>query len=474
MSIHVFLIPSVLCSEDLRQNVSATLDNLLQFYDSNLRPGYGGSPTIIKTDIYIRSMGPISEVEMTYSMDCYFRQTWLDERLAFNSPNLSTLAVHYSLLEKIWTPDTVIYNGLKSHAHTITTPNKFLRICQDGTIYYSMRLTIKTSCPMALQYFPLDYQICPLVIGSDAYTDRETVYEWKQANASSITIDPGVKLSQFNLIGHPHTNYTLQWPSKGSLKVLEVKFQFRRNMGYFLLQVYVPCSLVVVLSFVSFWINREATADRVGLGITTVLTLTTMFMENKMDLPKTSTSTALDWFFIMCFTYIIATMLEFAAVHYFTKIGSGEVDVTWAEDEEEEEEKSFKQQNERVKVEYLSGVKNRFSKREPRESGSPGCFSSKKARHRKHRFTQPHRTLIQHRIHNVMQKSEEHGCLLCLRCLRGDSKYRKLLTMRGSPDGINSVSRIDKVSRIVFPLTFTILNVLYWHTCSSQKFEMPI
>ena len=37
-------------------------------------------------------------------------------------------------------------------------------------------------------------------------------------------------------------------------------------MGYFLINVYIPCSLLVVISWVSFWINREATADRIALG----------------------------------------------------------------------------------------------------------------------------------------------------------------------------------------------------------------
>lgn len=37
-------------------------------------------------------------------------------------------------------------------------------------------------------------------------------------------------------------------------------------MGYFLIQVYVPCTLIVVLSWVAFWINREASEDRVSLG----------------------------------------------------------------------------------------------------------------------------------------------------------------------------------------------------------------
>jgi len=52
----------------------------------------------------------------------------------------------------------------------------------------------------------------------------------------------------------------------GEFSVLQVNFNLRRHTGYFLIQVYVPCILIVVLSWVSFWIHREATSDRVGLG----------------------------------------------------------------------------------------------------------------------------------------------------------------------------------------------------------------
>ena len=31
-------------------------------------------------------------------------------------------------------------------------------------------------------------------------------------------------------------------------------------------QIYLPCTLLVVLSWVGFFLNREATSDRVGLG----------------------------------------------------------------------------------------------------------------------------------------------------------------------------------------------------------------
>lgn len=94
--------------------------------------------------------------------------------------------------------------------------------------------------------------------------------------------------------------------------------------GCALWQVYVPCILIVVLSWVSFWIHREATSDRVGLCVTAVLTLSTISLDSRTDLPKVKYATALDWFLLMSFLYCIATLLEFAGVHYFTKLGSGE------------------------------------------------------------------------------------------------------------------------------------------------------
>lgn len=52
----------------------------------------------------------------------------------------------------------------------------------------------------------------------------------------------------------------------GAFSMLQVNFNLQRHTGYFLIQVYLPCTLIVVLSWVSFWIHREATSDRVGLG----------------------------------------------------------------------------------------------------------------------------------------------------------------------------------------------------------------
>ncbi len=57
----------------------------------------------------------------------------------------------------------------------------------------------------------------------------------------------------------------------------------------------------------------------------TVLTMAFLAIENRRDLPKVSYSTALDIFVGVCFAFVLATILQFAGVHFFTKHGSGEV-----------------------------------------------------------------------------------------------------------------------------------------------------
>uniref|UniRef100_A0A182KF53 Neurotransmitter-gated ion-channel transmembrane domain-containing protein n=1 Tax=Anopheles christyi TaxID=43041 RepID=A0A182KF53_9DIPT len=131
--------------------------------------------------------------------------------------------------------------------------------------------------------------------------------------------------------------------------MLLVSFHLQRHMGNFLIQVYGPCVLLVVLSWVSFWLNREATADRVSLGITTVLTMTFLGLEARTDLPKVPYPTALDFFVFLSFGFIFATIIQFAVVHYFTKYGSGEcyfsVDELTSSSDEDDSDREVEDRN---------------------------------------------------------------------------------------------------------------------------------
>uniref|UniRef100_A0A0L8GZW7 Neurotransmitter-gated ion-channel ligand-binding domain-containing protein n=1 Tax=Octopus bimaculoides TaxID=37653 RepID=A0A0L8GZW7_OCTBM len=122
-----------------KKQVTQLLDNLLINYNKGFRPGHGGKPLYIRAHILIRSMGPVTEIDMSYSMQLYYRQVWYDKRLAFNLENITELQLNNKFLHNIWKPDTYFLNGKKSYQHDITVPNIFLRMRKDGRLYVSRR-----------------------------------------------------------------------------------------------------------------------------------------------------------------------------------------------------------------------------------------------------------------------------------------------------------------------------------------------
>lgn len=96
---------------------------------------------------------------------------------------------------------------------------------------------------------------------------------------------------------------------------MSIKFVLRRDLGYFLIQVYVPSILIVILSWVSFWINIDASPARVSLGLLTVLTTTTMSGGARESLPRVSYIKAIDVWMIICLVFVFASLIEYAVVN---------------------------------------------------------------------------------------------------------------------------------------------------------------
>lgn len=89
----------------------------------------------------------------------------------------------------------------------------------------------------------------------------------------------------------------------------------RRNHGYYITQIYVPSALVVILSWVNFWLTVDAVPARISLGLLTVLTTTTQSTSFFSNLQKVSYIKALDVWLAVCMLFVFAALLEFAYVN---------------------------------------------------------------------------------------------------------------------------------------------------------------
>ncbi|KAK6307358.1 gamma-aminobutyric acid receptor subunit alpha-2 isoform X2 [Coregonus clupeaformis] len=412
---------SAYASEAFKNNITLftrILDSLLDGYDNRLRPGLGDRVTEVKTDIYVTSFGPVSDTDMEYTVDVFFRQSWVDERLKFNGP-MNILRLNNLMASKIWTPDTFFHNGKKSVAHNMTMPNKLLRIMEDGTLLYTMRLTVQAECPMHLEDFPMDSHSCPLKFGSYAYTLAEVTYIWtRNASASVEVAEDGSRLNQYHLQGQTVGTETIK-SSTGEYTVMTAHFHLKRKIGYFVIQTYLPCIMTVILSQVSFWLNRESVPARTVFGVTTVLTMTTLSISARNSLPKVAYATAMDWFIAVCYAFVFSALIEFATVNYFTKRG-------WAWDGKsvvnvKKKEASVMKKNNA----YAVAVANYAPNITKDQGGMPTISKS---------------------------------------ATSDPNKAKPEVKPEQNKKTFNSVSKIDRMSRIMFPVLFGGFNLVYWAT----------
>ncbi|XP_023220849.1 glycine receptor subunit alpha-3-like [Centruroides sculpturatus] len=301
------------------QDRLAFLDEMLIGYDKRAWPTYGtGKPTLVTVNMYVNSIGSVNAASMEFSMDIYLRQSWLDHRLQLYlyGTNTTITMNGEDLIEKIWKPDLFFRNVKEADFHYVTVPNKLLRIHPNGDILFSMRLTLKLHCHMIFKHYPLDTQKCNVVLGPYAQTIDQISIKWQDKDP--IVLEQPVELSEFDIDRFYHGSF-LRSIDTGSFSFLNATFIFVRQNGYHLVQTYLPTSLIVMISWVSFWLNVDATPARVTLGVTTLLALTTVASGVRTQLPPVSYVKAIDIWIGVCSVMVFGALLEFTLVNYLSR-----------------------------------------------------------------------------------------------------------------------------------------------------------
>lgn len=384
----------------------AFLDKMLEQYDKRAWPTYGlGQPTYVKVNIYVNSIGPVNANSMEYGMDIYLRQSWQDVRLNVSKYGVTTPVTinGEDIMGKIWKPDLFFRNVKEANFHYVTVPNKLVKLGPDGEVLFSMRLTLRLACFMSFKHFPLDTQRCHILLGPYAQTIEQTAISWQDTDP--IVLERPIEIPEFDLVHNSYGHYNRAIDT-GVFSFLNATFTLERQNGYHLIQTYLPTFLIVMISWVSFWLNVDATPARVTLGVTTLLTMTTVASGVRTQLPPVSYIKAIDVWIGACSVMVFGALLEFTLVNYLSRS--------------------------KLRPEEFRKSINIFH---PRKNKTWDVETHEEERNRKA---------------SEKQDGEE-----------GPNKY----TSRGNMELQKNLKRsqnVDRVCRIMFPFIFFVFNVVYW------------
>ncbi|CAH1245290.1 GLRA3 [Branchiostoma lanceolatum] len=283
----------------------------LQHYDKRIRPNFAVSRIWVEVQLYVSSISSVSEASMDYILNFFLRQRWNDPRLSYTDFK-SSLTLGTSTLAEIWIPDISFKNGKGAAYREGGDHNTLLRISPQGDILLSQKMALLLSCPMDFRMFPFDTQSCGIQMESYGHTTEELVLEWAKPE---MEIDLSIRLPEFEL---------KQWGTRrcdnqvltGNYSCTEAYFKLVRRFGYYLIQAYIPSILLVIISWLTFWINPDVVPARISLGITTVLTSTTLTAFSHGSTPRNSYIRAIDIWMLACSVFVFAALVEFSVSHY--------------------------------------------------------------------------------------------------------------------------------------------------------------
>ncbi|XP_075749536.1 glutamate-gated chloride channel-like [Rhipicephalus microplus] len=285
-------------------------------YDNGVRPPTinGTGPVRVEVNMYVLSIPEVSEKSMDYTIQVYFRQSWLDPRLVFDDRAGDVEYVTLYDAEKIWKPDAFFSNEKEGHFHDVPRPNSLVRIFPTGRVLYSARLTLKLACPMNLKRYPFDTQSCSIIMPSYKYTTEDIVFAFKPHQP--VEFYKHILVRNYKLTGHILGSCTSRTIT-GDYSCLRAEIWFQRMSHNLDVLVFLPCAMYVLLSWIPLWLDNTGAATRTRLTVPALVLIAMASTVSRLwdsEFPRTSYTKAVDVWTLVTFAFVIALWIDVAVV----------------------------------------------------------------------------------------------------------------------------------------------------------------
>lgn len=163
---------------------------------------------------------------------------------------------------------------------------------------------------MMFDDYPLDAHTCQFQVGSYYDTEKTVVcksrYIYDESRQRSLQ-----HFIEFEEL--PDKDKSVGLPS-GTYAACGFQVRLVRKTMQYLVQVYLPSCMFVVVSWVSFLIKPEVVPGRMALLVTLFLVLINIFNSVRERAPISSKLNAIDLYLVVCIFLVFGALMEYAAI----------------------------------------------------------------------------------------------------------------------------------------------------------------
>jgi hypothetical protein len=260
-------------------------DALLASYDKRIPPEVPApGKSTVRVQASLQSIVSLDTSAQTISINTWWRHYWLDPRLEWRPSAYGNIGSVLFPRSSIWMPDDVAYETLDSNLPILPD----ITVYSSGDIFYSQPSTLQFKCNLDLQNYPFDVQICRFTLGSWAMNGNDFDFRPKLAGGrpSPLVVDTFSQHTEFTLIAvrteHVETFYSC---CPEPYPVINFELTIRREPLSYIYSIIVPMILCTVVGFLGFLLNPSS-GERIGLSITTLLTVVAIYFVAHGEIPK--------------------------------------------------------------------------------------------------------------------------------------------------------------------------------------------
>lgn len=293
-----------------------------------LTPPPGDLPVPVQVGFHLLSIHSIDDEAETFQLSAVLTLVWNDTRQAFD-PAVEGVnekyfhgAYQFNELSPAWYPQLVFANATEFD----NDQGLLLRVEPDGKSTLVQTINAELRSRLDLRKYPFDRQRLEAILEVLGFDESEVELTMAASGAVSAEMSK-IQVPEWSVTGVEAMTQTLGASHAGGTGVSSafiVGIEVHRDAFFMLRLVIVPLTLIVLLSWSVFWMDRSSLGDRMAVSFVGILTAVAYQIMLSDIMPRISYMTLMNAFLNVSFLIMCAAVVVNLRVGALDKRGDEE------------------------------------------------------------------------------------------------------------------------------------------------------